>query len=171
MKLYKAKVPVIARDVIAQLCDEGDIEVSDREEAERDIHSVLDEYRRLERQTIELTKDKLEAEGLSHDMFGRVRRTIAERMDFALGEDGVIWMCNQILETFMQSRFVEEIFASDSALRKKMVVVLKKHMMVDDELDEEVRQRVKNLQEGSEHWDIEYAKVLDQIKRKRGLDK
>lgn len=171
MKLYKAKVPVIARDIIAQLSDAGDIEVSDREEAEKDIQSVLEEYRRLDREVIEAAKDQLEKRGLDHGMFGRVRRAVAEQRDFGLGDDGIVWMCSQILETFMQSSFVEEIFASDGELRRKMTQILKRHMMVDNELDAEVRKRIKNLQEGSTNWDVEYAKVMDQIKRKRGLDR
>jgi hypothetical protein len=48
--------------------------------------------------------------------------------------------------------------------------ILKKHMQVDEELDEEVRRRIKNLEEGTSTWEVEYGKVLDQIKRNRGLD-
>lgn len=171
MKLYKARIPTIANDIITQLRRDGDIEVADAEEAEKDIQSVLAEYLRLDRMVTEKAKDQLERRGLSHGMFGRVRRSVAEQMDFGLGEEGISWMCNQILETFMQSRFIEEIFAEDADMRRKMAGILKRHMMVDEELDAEVRQRIKNLQEGSSHWDVEYAKVLDQIKRKRGLEK
>jgi hypothetical protein len=170
MKLYKAKVPAIAKDIIAHLTKEGDIEVTNAEEAEKDIHSVLNEYRRLDRLIVERTKDVLEKKGLSHDMFGKVRRSVAEQMDFGLGEDGLTWMCNQVLETFMQSAFIEEIFSSDAEIRRKMTSILRRHMLVDEELDAEVRKRIKNLQEGSTHFDVEYAKVLEQIKRKRGLD-
>ena len=170
MKLYKAKVPAIARDIIAQLSDSKLIEVNDRAEAEKDIESVLNEYRRLERQVVEQTKDQLEQRKLGHDMFGRVRRSIAEKMEFGAGDDGIAWMCQQVVETFMQSQHIEEIFASDSDLKRAMNGIIKRHMMVDEELDVEVRQRIRNLQEGSNHWDIEYAKVLEQVKRKRGLD-
>jgi len=41
---------------------------------------------------------------------------------------------------------------------------------VDDELDEEVRRKIKNLEEGTATWEIEYSKVLDQMKRNRGLE-
>jgi hypothetical protein len=40
----------------------------------------------------------------------------------------------------------------------------------DAELDQEVRRRIKNLSEGTQAWDVEYARVMDQIKRKHGLD-
>ncbi|MCK5796495.1 MAG: DUF507 family protein [Deltaproteobacteria bacterium] len=171
MRLYKAKVPIIAHDIIEQLSDAEDIEVSDRDEAEQDIQAVLNEYRRLDREVTETTKDQMQARGLDYGMFGRVRRSVAEKMDLALGDDSILWMCNQILETFMQSHFIEEIFQSDAILRRKMTEILKHHMMVDDELDVEVRRHIKNLEEGSMNWDVEYAKVMEQIKRKRGLDK
>lgn len=171
MKLYKAKVPIIAREIIAQLSDDGDIEVSERAEAEQDIVSVLEEYRRLDRMVIEQTKDQLEARNLDHGMFGRVKRSVAERAEFPQGDDGLVWICSQVLETFMHSAFVDEVYASDSDLRRKMTLVLKRHMQVDDELDAEVRRRIKNLQEDSTTWDVEYARVMEQIKQKRGLDK
>jgi hypothetical protein len=70
----------------------------------------------------------------------------------------------------MQSQHIAEIFVDDAVLRKRMSDVLKKHMQVDEELDEEVRRRIKNLEEGTSTWEVEYGKVLDQIKRNRGLD-
>lgn len=171
MKLYRAKIDTIAREIIDRLVADGDIEVSNREEAEVDIQSVLKEYLRLDRELTEQTKDMMEARKLSHGQFGRLKRTLAERKGLGLGAESISWMCSQILETFMQSSFVEEIFASDADMRRKMQEILRRHMMVDDELDAEVRQRIKNLQEGGVNWDVEYAKVMEQIRRKRGLDK
>ena len=52
---------------------------------------------------------------------------------------------------------------------EELKVIIRRHMLVDEEIDTEVRQRIKNLQEGSSAWDVEYAKVMDQIKLKRGL--
>src|SRR5260370_21269944 len=42
--------------------------------------------------------------------------------------------------------------------------LFRSNMQVDEELDEEVRRRIKNLQEGTSTWEIEYGKVLDQIR-------
>jgi hypothetical protein len=41
--------------------------------------------------------------------------------------------------------------------------------MVDEAIDQEVRDRIKNLEEGSQAWDLEYQKVLEQVKGKHGL--
>ena len=67
-----------------------------------------------------------------------------------------------MIESFMQSQHIAEIFVDDAVLRKRMSDVLKKHMQVDEELDEEVRRRIKNLEEGTSTWEVEYGKVLDQ---------
>ena len=78
-------------------------------------------------------------------------------------------MTTQMIESFMQSPHVEEVFAEDAVLRKKMTDILKKHMQIDDEIDAEVRRRIKNLEEGTATWEVEYQKALDQIKKNRHL--
>ena len=82
---------------------------------------------------------------LPYEQFGKVKRTLAGEKAFGLGEDGLEWMTTQMIESFMQSPHIEEIFVEDTVLRKRMADVLKKHMQVDEELDEEVRRRIKNL--------------------------
>ncbi len=169
MKLYAAKIEPIATEIINRLVEDGDIEVAERKEAELDVASVLKEYLRVDRELTERAKDILEIRGLSNSAFGRTKRHLAEQKDFGLGEDGVTWMMNQLLELFMQSQHVEEIYAEDAVLRRKMKDILQKHMAVDEELDREVRQKIRNLEEGTQTWEVEYNRVLEQIKQKHGL--
>ncbi len=171
MRLYSAKIPIIAKDLIREFVAANDIEVNNQEEAELDIQSVLKEYIRMDREISERAKDLMQMRNVSHGQFAKIKRLVAEEKGFGLGEEGIAWICNQILETFMQSKFVEEIYASDVDLRKKMKVILRRHMLVDEELDAEVRRRIQNLQEGTTNWDIEYSKVMEQIKQQRGLKK
>lgn len=174
MRLYSAKIPIIARSIIGELIEPTSdgtpaIEVNNREEAELDIQAVLKEFLRTDRELTEQAKDLLEQRKLPHGAFGKVKRMVAEQKGFGLGEEGIIWICNQILETFMQSKFIEEIYASDADMRRVMKDILRRNMMVDEELDLEVRKRIQNLQEGTATWDIEYSKVMEQIKHKRGI--
>lgn len=169
MRLYSGKIPTIAGEIVKHLVEAGDIAVVDRGEAEMDAQAVLKEYLRLDREITERTKDVLQKRGLPYEQFGKVKRTLAHEKGMGLGEEGLEWMTNQMIESFMQSPHVEEIFAEDGVLRKRMADILKKHMLVDDELDEEVRRKIKNLEEGTATWEIEYSKVLDQMKRNRGL--
>lgn len=170
MKLYAAKIPVIGAEVVKTLVDGKDIAVTDRNEAELDVEAVLKEYLRLDKEITEKVKDILEKRGLPYEQFGKVKRAVANEKGLGLGDDSLEWMTNQMIESFMQSPHVEEVFVEDGVLRKKMADILKRHMNVEDDLDAEVRRRIKNLQEGTSTYDIEYQKALNQIKRNRGLD-
>ena len=170
MKLYAAKVPACAADIVKVLREAGDIELGDAAEAQKDLEAVLKEYLRLDREITDKAKDILDQRKLPYGQFGKLKRSMADERGFALGEEATSWIANQVLETFMQSQHVDEVFADDVTLRKKLKEILKKHMMVDEELDQEVRRRIKNLEEGTQTWDLEYAKVMEQIKRKHGLN-
>jgi len=169
MRLYPGKVDTIAAEIITALTTAGDIEVSDGNEAQLDIAAVLKEYIRVDKELTERAKDILEIRGLPYSHLGRTKRQLADQKEFGLGEEGLSWICNQMLEAFMSSRHIDEVFAEDTVLRRKIKDICKKHMMVDEAIDQEVRDRIKNLEEGSQAWDVEYAKVLDQIKQKHGV--
>jgi hypothetical protein len=170
MRLYAGKISVIGTELVKSLVDAGDIAVIDKAEAELDVQAVLKEYLRVDREITERAKDILQKRGLPYEQFGKVKRVLAGEKGMAFGEDGLEWMTNQMIESFMQSPHIEEIFADDGTLRKKMADILKRHMQVDGELDEEVRRRIRNLEEGTATWEIEYNKALAQIKRNRGLE-
>lgn len=169
MRLYSGKVPVIASDIVRTLTAEKDIETNNPREVEADLESVLREYLRQERDITEKAKDRLEAKGGDRNELHRLKRNIAEEKGFGLGEESVSWMLDQLLQMLMRSTNVDEVFSDDAAMRRKMRGILQKHMAVDDELDKEVRAKIKNLQEGTSTWEVEYAKVMEQVKRKRGV--
>ena len=169
MKLFPGKIDIISAEVIRGLTRDGDLEVTNGQEAELDVASVLKEYLRVDRELTERAKDIMEIRGLPYSHFGRTKRGLAEERDFGLGDESISWICTQMLETFMQSHNIDEIFADDPTLRRKIKEILRRHMAVEDELDQEVRDRIKNLQEGTSAWDIEYQRVMGQMKQKHGL--
>ena len=138
-------------EIVKSLMEAGDIEVTDRTEAEMDVQAVLKEYLRLDREITEKAKDLLQKRNLPYEQFGKIKRTLAGEKAFGLGEDGLEWMTTQIIESFMQSPHIEEIYVDDTVLRKRMSEVLKKHMQVDEELDEEVRRRHQEPGRGDLH--------------------
>ena len=79
-------------------------------------------------------------------------------------------MSGQMIEILMQSTHVDEIYASDAEIRSKIESILEKYMKLDEEIEEEVRKRLKNLEEGSTAWDIEYKKTLARLKAKYQLE-
>ena len=169
MRLYPGKVDTIAAEIITSLVHAGDIEVSDGNEAQLDAAAVLKEYIRVDKELTERAKDILEIRGLPYAHLGRTKRQLAEQKEFGLGEDGLTWIASQMLEAFMSSRHVDEVFADDAILRRKIKEICRKHMAVEEAIDQEVRDRIKNLEEGSQAWDVEYAKVLEQVKGMQGL--
>jgi hypothetical protein len=170
VKLYTGKIATIAEEMIRTLSTDGDIEVGEAHEAQLDIEAILKEYVRLDRELTDKAKDLMEQRNLPYGQFGKLKRAMADEKQFALGEEATAWIANQILESFMASAHVEEVFADDVVLRKKVRDILRKHMMVDEELDQEVRNRIKNLEEGTQAWELEYKRAMDQIKRKHGLE-
>ncbi len=169
MRLFASKIPHITDVVTKTLVDAGDLEISNRDEFKRDIEAILKEYLRKDRVLTESAKDMLEARGLPYSELYKTKRQLAEREDFAIGEDSVNWIANQLVEMFMQSQFVEEVFADDTALRRTLKEILRRNMQADDDLDREVRRHLKHLEEGTTSFEIEYQRQLELVKRKHGL--
>lgn len=169
MRLYASKCPIITEAIAKSLVDGGDLDVSDVTEFKQDVESILKEYLRKNRAITEGAKDALEVRGLPYSDLYRIRRQMAEDQDFGIGDEALTWIANQLIELFMASTFVEEVYTDDSSLRKKLKEILHKHMQADDDLDREVRKHLKHLSEGTESFEIEYEKQLEMIKRKHGL--
>ena len=64
---------------------------------------------------------------------------------------------------------VDEVFAEDHDLRRKMAPIFKKHMAADEDLEREVRGQLKHVKEGTSLWEVEYQRVMADIKRRKGL--
>lgn len=171
MRLYRSQVPRIAEDIIDTLALEGDIVVDagSRNDAVADIRAILEEYLRQERHVLEETRDAMERESITYDQFGKVKSQIAESRQHPTGDEGIRWISGQILENFMISRFIDEVFGEDRAMRKTLMKIFRKHLVEEADLDREVRQRLKNLRPGTNEWEIEYKRVLEDVRRKRGL--
>jgi uncharacterized protein len=170
MRLYNTKIPLVATEIVRTLSSEQSIAVTNASEAELDVQAILKEYLRLDRELTDKAKDLVQQKGLPYEQYGRIKKVMAQEKKFAFGEEGLEWITNQIIEAFMNSPHIEEVFVEDTTLRRSMAQILRKHMQADDELDAEVRRRIKNLEEGSATWEIEYQKAMEQIKRNRGLE-
>lgn len=169
MRLYGAKVAPIAQEVVRTLVSQKDIETDAPKEVQADIEAVLKSYLDTERVVDDKTRELLQRTGRGPTEFQRVRSQIAETHGIKVGEETLDYVLDQVVEMLMHSGNVEEVFAEDVALRRRMAPIFKKHMGVDAELETEVRGQLKHLQEGTSQWDIEHARVLEQVKRKRGL--
>jgi uncharacterized protein len=171
MRLYPKPIPIIAREVIQRLAQDADIEVEAMRvaDAEMDMSAIMREYLTAEDRVNQKTREALERRGYDSSKFAQVKREMADVNGFKMGDEGIEFVVNQMIEFLMLSRNVEEVFAEDTGLRQKIFQIMKKHLDVDDEIDREARGRLKHLQEGTSAFEVEYQKVTEQIRRARGL--
>lgn len=169
MRLYRGKVEVIAEDIVRQLSTNGDVDLEDDREARLDVEAVLKEYLRLDREVLEEAKTRMETRGLPYSQLGRVKSQVAKERGAPQHDEILPYLLDQILNLLFHSHNVAEIYAEDVELRKKITPLLRKHMEVDTDLDREVRSKIKNLQEGTTDFDVEYAKVMSNLKNKYKL--
>ena len=169
MKLFSGKVGIISAEITKVLVDEGDIETDSPGEVELDVQAVLKEYIRTDRELTEQAKDICERKGMSFSSYPKVKRRLAEQRKFVVGDDAIDYIMDQLIRTFMHSQFVEEIYSEDHELKRRMRTVLKRHTEIEDEIDQEARAKIKNLEEGTRDWEIEYARAMAQVKKRRGL--
>jgi hypothetical protein len=169
MKLFPGKVSIIAAEMTKKLIDDKHIETQNPNEVELDIEAVLREYIRTDRELTENAKDFCERKGMPFSSYVKVKRKLAEKQKFIWGDEAIDYIMEQLIRTFMNSQFVEEIYSEDHELKLPMRTVLKHHTEIEDDIDKEARAKIKNLQEGTQDWEIEYTKAMSQVKKRRGL--
>jgi hypothetical protein len=169
MRLYSGKVSAIATEVVRALLASNDVEAETPKEVEADIAAVLNQYLSDEREVNERAKDILERTGKPQTEFQRVRALVADEKGIKVGDETLDYLLDQVVEMLMHSGNVDEVYVEDVELRRRMAPLFKKHMAVDSSLDADVRAQLKHVREGTRDWEIEYAKVLEQVKRRKGL--
>ena len=171
MKIYRGKIRPISEEIVKTLTTEGDIEVAPEqtEEVILDVEAIIKEYLRLEEELNRQARELLQIRGMSYTEFGRVKRELAEEKKIEIGDRALHWIANQIIECFMINNRVSEIFSEDWVLRKKIIKVFNANLGLEEQIDKEVRARIKNITEGTPEWEIEYQKIFNQLAKKRGL--
>lgn len=169
MRLYSGKVRQLGEDLAKALVDGNDIETEDRAEVAKDLESVLAAYVQAEREVGDRAKDILQSRGLPPSELGRVRKLAAEQRGIKIGDEMMDYLLDQLIEMLMHSGNVEEVFAEDHDLRRRMRPVLRKYLEMDEAVEAEVRSKLKHVQEGTRTWEVEYQRVMGDIQRRKGL--
>ena len=172
MRLLKERIASVAKGIVEVLVEKELIEVADesRGEVELDVESVLKEYRRRDHEITEKARDLVATRGLDYSQTFKLKSKLAQEHGFGLNDDAVGYLADQIVEILLQSHHVDEIFGEDTDLRGAIAPVLKKELNVDSDLDKQVKARIKNLQEGTTDYEVEYKKTMEQIRSSRKLD-
>ena len=169
MRLFSGKIPVISEEIVQTLVADKDIETLDAAEVKLDLEAVLKEYLRQDHAALEEAKNRMEIRGLPYSHLGKMKSLVAREMQIAIGDEMLPYVLDQLLTMLFHSQNVEEIFAEDIVLRKKSTKIMRRNLELEGELDAEVRNRIKNLQEGTASFEIEYQKAMDELKRKKRL--
>jgi hypothetical protein len=169
MWLHRAKVPQIAQEMVRALVDAGDIECESPREVQADLEAVLTQYVNDEQEVSERARDLVATRGLPATELSRMRKLVAEQKHIKIGDDAIDYLLDQLIEILMHSNNVDEVFAEDHVLRVRMREPLRKQFAAEETLEQEVRGRLKHVQEGTQMWEIEYRRMMDYIKRRKGL--
>ncbi len=151
--------------------DNRDIEVEEKSiiSARTDFEAIMNEYIRAERELSDMAKDIMASRGWSSSKFQEAKKIAANSRDLPLGEDALDFIINQMIEYMFISPHFDEVYSEDHVIRKRMVNILRRYLKMNQDVDDEVRNRLKHLQEGTRDWDIAYAKTLEEVKRAKGL--
>jgi hypothetical protein len=171
MRIYRGKIKPISEEVVTELVADGDIEIPEDQvpEVVLDVEAIIREYLRMEEQIATKTRELIQKRGASYTEFGRIKRLLAEEKGFEAGDKALVWIANQIIESFMYNNRVDEVYTEDYRLRIKIAQVFNKHLGIEEHVDKEVRDRLKHLDEEAPEWKIEYDKLFQKIARRRGL--
>lgn len=170
MRLHRSQLPTLSRQIVKSLVDAEDIEIADRREVERDVESVLSTYLSESERVMSRARELVQQRGLPQGEFGRLKQLAAEQAGIKVGDDALDYVLDQLVTMLLHSANVEEVFAEDHVLKRRM----RDHLRVEEELDRdieaEVRSKLKHVQEGSRVWEIEYERMKGEIKRRRGVE-
>ena len=169
MRLYSGKIGAIASESVKALLAAGRIETEAPKEVEQDVAAVLTSYVRSEQEASDLARDWQQRRSLPPSELPRLKKAAAEQKGIKTGEDTLDFLLDQVVEMLLHSSNVDEVFGEDHELRRVMAPIFKKHMEADKELEREVRGHMKHVKEGTATWDIEYQRMREDIKRRKGL--
>jgi hypothetical protein len=155
--------------MIKALLDAKDIETQAPAEVKADVVAVLEQYIKDEQAATERAKDLVASRGLPQTEYPRIRKLVAEESGIKIGDDAIDYLLDQLVEMLMHSSNVDEVFAEDYELRRKMRDPLRKQIVEEQAFEQEVRGRLKHVQEGTGIWEIEYRRMMEDIRRRKGL--
>jgi len=169
MNLSRSQLPGIAKAIVDALVDGHHIETSSRHDAAVDLEAVLETYLEQEREASDRARELVQQRGLPTGEYARIRRIVAEQRSIKVDDDALDYLLDQLVQMLMHSEHVDEIFTEDHELRRTMRTFLLESTQQEQKIEEEVRGKLKHVEEGSRLWEIEYRRMKEDIKRRRGM--
>jgi hypothetical protein len=171
MKIYRKKINPISNAIVDTMVRDEDIEIlgSLHNMVVKDVASFIEDYANSEDAISESAKTIVDRKGLPASQIPKVKNILAQEKGVKLGDEALEFLADKIIRYFLTEDSIDEVYSEDATMRKKIFDIFRRHLDVDDDIDREVRARIKNIPENSPIFKIEYQKVLREVKRKRGL--
>ncbi|MGE0328718.1 MAG: DUF507 family protein [Polyangiaceae bacterium] len=169
MRIPASRIPALSRDMTSALLSDGDVESESPNELQKDIEAVLSQYVRDEQAVTDRARELLDARRLPPSELGKMKRLVADERKFKIGDEAVDYILDQLIEFLMHSSNVDEIYCEDVVLRRKLRLPLRQLQAAEESLEQEVRGQLKHVKEGTAVWDVEYRRMMEDIKRRKGL--
>jgi len=171
LRFYPKLIPTIAKEIVSELTSGGHIEVADEsvDDAREDFASIMREYQQREGSLTESAEAMLIRRDWPRSKLAEAKQIVASQRRLPMGDDALDYVIEQMLEFMLISNHIEEVYAPDNVLRKRIVLILRKFGKLDDEVEQEVRARLKHLEEGTADWEIQYKRVKETIRRNKGM--
>ena len=127
MKIYTSRISMMADEIAKHLIDEKAVEVTSEEmyEFRLDLESVLRSYVDTDRRIHEEAQELISRRGLDFTQLGRIKREVAKKYNFALGDDAIDWITDQMIEMLYHTTHVEEVWADNNDAKEKRPATLK----------------------------------------------
>ena len=155
--------------MVSLLTSDKSVETEEPAEMQADIEAVLNQYVRDEQDVSERARDLMAERNLPPSELGRTRRLVADQRKIKIGDEAIDYLLDQLLEMLMHSNNVDEVYAEDYELRRRMREPLRRQEVEEESLQQEVRSKLKHVQEGTALWEVEYRRMMEDIKRRKGL--
>src|SRR5262245_12161198 len=120
MRLNRGQIPGLCRSLVKALVDGGDIEVSSASDVERDLESVLNGYLNDLDRVLSRARDLVQQRGLPQGEFARIKKLCADQAGIKVDDDALDYVLGQLIEMLMHSEAVEEVFAEDHAIKRRI---------------------------------------------------
>lgn len=169
MNLHRSQLSGICKAIVDALADASQIETQSRPAAAADLEAVLASYLDQEHEIAERARDLAQQRGLPPAEAARIKRLVAEQRGIKVGDEALDYVLDQLVHMLMHSEHIDEVYAQDHDLRRTMRGFIVEKEQEDQKLEAEVRGKLKHVTEGSRLWEIEYQRMKDEIKRRRGL--
>ena len=170
MLLPPHKVTDVAREMFQLLRQSELIDTDLPREVQLDLEAVLNQYIKTEQDLVTRARQTIESRGLTNRDYNRVLQGLAEQKGVKVGDEGMDYLLEQLLEMVLNSSNIEEIYGEDHEIRRELRIPLRKLGEQREKVEREVRSSVRPAEaEGSPVWEMEYQKMMEDIRRRRGL--